>query len=71
VGLQGLPVLLMAIALAGGLLAVLMLVLRFGFSATRADPSRLPLVLRPSAPLPYAVSIAAGACFWAWRASAL
>ncbi|MFN7175795.1 MAG: prepilin peptidase [Thermaurantiacus sp.] len=66
-GLQGLPLLLAVIAIAGGLLAVVMMTVRSGLHRRATDPMSLPQVLRRDAPLPYAVAIACGAGFWAWR----
>jgi prepilin peptidase CpaA len=66
-GLAGLPLLLAVIAIFGGLLALLFLGLRTGLRAAGHDGLQLPQVLRQAAPLPYAVAIAAGSGFWAWR----
>lgn len=68
-GLSGLPLQLAAVAIAGGLLALVMLLVRAGVTAAGTDQSRLPTVLQAGAPLPYAVAIAAGTIFWAWRSA--
>ena len=67
-GLAGLPVLFLAIALAGGALTLLILLIRRGLMLVRLPVGRLPAVLAPAAELPYAVAIAAGALWWAWAA---
>jgi prepilin peptidase CpaA len=71
VGLKQLPALLLGVALAGGLLALLLLALRAGLAATGFRHDTMPRILRPAAPLPYAVAIAGGSLFWAWRTGQL
>lgn len=66
VGLAGLPMQLASVALAGGGLALVLLLSRGVLAfAGDGDPERLPKVFRKDAPLPYAVAIAAGTCWWA------
>jgi prepilin peptidase CpaA len=65
--LWGLPTLLAAIAIAGGVLALVIMGLRTALQAAGADPVRLPAVLQRDAPLPYAVAIALGTGLWAWH----
>ena len=65
-GLGGLPMQLAGVAMAGGGLALLLLLSRGVLaSAAGGNPGRLPKVFRKDAPLPYAVAIAAGTCWWA------
>lgn len=70
VGWPGLLAQIGGIAVAGGVLAVVMLVLRLVMAA-RIPADRLPLVLRPGVALPYAVAILAGTAIWAVRGDAL
>jgi len=65
-GMGGLPQLLLGTALAGGVLAVGLLLLR-ALPVPAGGPEARPRVLRRSEPLPYGVAIAAGALFWAWQ----
>ena len=62
-GTSGLPSLLVAVSIAGGLLAVVMLAVR-GAAVRLAPAAHWPRVLHSEAPLPYAVAIAAGAAVW-------
>ncbi len=62
-GLAGLPLLFVALSLAGGALAILLLGVRKVLSGR--DPATLPRVFQSDAPLPYAVAIAAGTLWWA------
>lgn len=66
-GIAGLPVQIIAVILSGGVLALLLLLLRVVAGRVRA-PERLPRLLQPGAPLPYAVAIAAGTGWWAMNA---
>lgn len=66
-GLDGLTLLLTAIALAGGVLALLLMVLRALPVAAGSAPEDRPRVLRRNEPLPYGVAIAAGTLLWAWQ----
>ncbi len=65
-GLAGLALQFVAIAIAGGGLSLVLLVARAGFAG--ADAARVPRVFQKDAPLPYAVAIAAGTCWWAAQA---
>lgn len=66
-GLSGLPLFLTGVALAGGALALLLLLARSGLKLAGRAAQDMPRLFRPGAPLPYAVAIAAGGLFWAWR----
>ena len=70
VGWPGLLAQIGGIAVAGGVLALVMLSLRAAI-AVRLPADRLPLVLRPGVALPYAVAILAGTIIWAVRSAAL
>lgn len=65
-GLAGLVGQLTAVALAGGALALVLIIARRAFAAR--PPESLPKLFRPDAPLPYAVAIAAGTGWWAYTA---
>jgi prepilin peptidase CpaA len=67
-GLEGLALQLTAIALSGGALAIVLLMLRKAASLAIADQDRLPKLFRRDAPLPYAVAIGGGVGWWAWQA---
>lgn len=62
-GLSGLVGQLSGVALAGGALALVLIIAR-RVLAGRA-PDTLPRMFQPDAPLPYAVAIAAGTGWWA------
>lgn len=66
-GLEGLGLQLTATALAGGGLAIILLILRHGLPLAVAEPERLPRLFHRDAPLPYAVAIGIGTCWWAWQ----
>ncbi|MFZ4688899.1 MAG: A24 family peptidase [Polymorphobacter sp.] len=71
-GLSGLPEQLVAVAIAGGGLALVLIIAR-RIAAARAigagkDAATLPKLFRRDAPLPYAVAIAAGTGWWAMQA---
>lgn len=70
VGWPGLLAQIGGIAVAGGVLAVVLIALR-PILAARVPAERLPLVLRPGVALPYAVAILAGTAIWAVRGDAL
>lgn len=55
-----------AMTLAGGVLAVVLLVLRYGLRAAGASQERLPLVLQWASPVPYGIAISAGAILVIW-----
>lgn len=59
-GLYLLPVLLIVIALAGGGVTVVLLIVRAGAQRCLARPARLPPILRRGEPVPYGVAIALG-----------
>lgn len=61
-GLAGLPLFLVGTALAGGLLAFVLLVGR----RLNAD-AQGPRLFHPGAPLPYAVAILGGTAYFAWQ----
>lgn len=67
-GLAGLPVQLLGVAMAGGALAVVVLLGRRGFAFSGRTLETTPKVFQPGAPLPYAVAIASGTLWWAWQA---
>jgi prepilin peptidase CpaA len=67
VGLKGLPLQLAGVALAGGLLSLVLILVRAGCRRAGIQPEHMPRIFRPDAPLPYAVAIAAGTFWWAWR----
>ncbi|OYQ25657.1 hypothetical protein CHU93_13045 [Sandarakinorhabdus cyanobacteriorum] len=55
------------IALAGGVLALLLMLLRRSLSLAGVVGDDAPRLIRVGADLPYAVAIAAGMALWAWR----
>lgn len=63
--LDGLALQLTATALAGGILALVLLATRSAVGRVHVEPERLPRLLHSDAPLPYAVAIAAGTIWWA------
>lgn len=63
-GLEGLAAQLTATALAGGGLAMVLLLAR-GVATSGMKTDRIPKLFRQDAPLPYAVAIALGTCWWA------
>ncbi len=65
-GLSGLPLQLVGVALAGGVLALVLLTVRGGLARAGRGTAQLPRMFQKDAPLPYAVAIAAGTCWWAW-----
>lgn len=65
-GLAGLPVQWAVVALAGGLLTVVLIGLRAVLARGGRDTGHLPRIAQKDAPLPYAVAIAAGTFWWAW-----
>lgn len=65
--LKGLPLMLGAILLAGGVLAAFLLAARAIARRGGASAQDLPGPLREGAPLPYAIAIAGGIFWWAWR----
>ena len=67
-GLEGLTMQLTATALAGGGLALMLLLARGGMAAAGVEAEQIPKLFRRDAPLPYAVAIALGTCWWARQA---
>ncbi|MCG2840565.1 prepilin peptidase [Sandaracinobacter sp. RS1-74] len=65
--LKGLPMLLAGVMLAGGVLAILLLAGRAVAKRAGAPADSMPGPLREGAPLPYAIAIAGGIFWWAWR----
>jgi prepilin peptidase CpaA len=65
-GLSGLVGQLTAVALAGGMLALVLIIARRVLAGRPAKT--LPKLFRPDAPLPYAIAIAAGTGWWAQTA---
>ncbi len=65
--LKGLPAMLAAILLAGGVLALLLLAARAVARRSASGQQALPGPLRDGAPLPYAIAIAGGIFWWAFR----
>jgi prepilin peptidase CpaA len=65
-GLWGLALQLLATSIAGGLMTLLLLTVRAGVTRAGISADRLPRVFHADAPIPYAVPIAIGTCWWAW-----
>ncbi len=65
-GLGGLPLMFVATSIAGGLLALVMMIKR---RITAAQDQRTGGVVRVATPLPYAVAIAIGTLWWLWATS--
>jgi prepilin peptidase CpaA len=63
--LQGLPLQLAFVAIAGGGLALVLIIARRGLAAAGRAPDSVPKMFRNDAPLPYAVAILAGGVWWA------
>ncbi|MFN3370481.1 MAG: prepilin peptidase [Sphingomonadaceae bacterium] len=70
-GLKGLPLFLTGVALAGGVLALVLIGTRSALKAAGRAPETMPKLFRPDAPMPYAVAIAAGGIFWALRSGSI
>lgn len=66
-GLWGLPAQLLATSIAGGLVTLLLIAVRTGVARAGVAQERLPRLFHSDAPIPYAVPIAIGTCWWAWR----
>ncbi len=64
-GFDGLLPFVIAMTLAGGILAVVLLVLRGGLRAA-ATQERLPVALQWDSPVPYGIAISAGAILVIW-----
>ena len=67
-GLGGLAPQLLATAMAGGAITLLLIAARSGVARAGVAAERLPRLLHADAPIPYAVPIAIGTCWWAWQA---
>lgn len=63
-GLGGLPLMFIATSVAGGLLTIGLILVRFTLSSSGTTIAAGSL--RPGAPMPYAVAIAAGTIWWVW-----
>lgn len=66
-GLEGILLQFVAIAIAGGVLALVLIAARRGLVVSGTDSRRIPRLFQQDAPLPYGVAIAAGTCWWAWN----
>ena len=66
VGYDGLLEFVFAMTLAGGALAIVLLLLRSGLRAASVPQERLPMVLQRSSPVPYGIAISAGAILLIW-----
>ena len=66
VGYDGFLEFVFAMTIAGGVLAVVLLVLRGGLGAAAVPPERLPLALRKGSPVPYGIAISVGAILNIW-----
>jgi prepilin peptidase CpaA len=64
-GLEGLPLQLAYVAIAGGGLALVLIIVRRGLAAAGRAPDTLPKLFQMDAPLPYAVAILIGTTWWA------
>lgn len=64
-GLSGMPMQLAYVAIAGGGLALVLIIARRGLAAAGRTPDALPKLFQPDAPLPYAVAILVGTVWWA------
>lgn len=65
--LSSLPAQIVLIAMAGGALALVLMLLRRGLVLAGITGDNPPRLLRVGADLPYAVGIAAGMALWGWR----
>lgn len=63
---DGLLAFVIAMTLAGGALAIVLLVARGGLRMAGASQDRLPLVLQWTSPIPYGIAISGGAIFVIW-----
>jgi prepilin peptidase CpaA len=64
-GLGGLVTVLLGTAIAGGVVTLVLILARKAMAGR--DPARAPRVFHGDAPIPYAVAIAIGTCWWAWQ----
>lgn len=66
VGYDGFLHFVIAMTLAGGVLSIVLLLMRGGLRAGGASQDRLPLVLKWASPIPYGIAISAGAILLIW-----
>lgn len=66
VGYDGFLEFVVAMTLIGGVLSIVLLVLRGGLRVASASQDRLPLVLQWASPIPYGIAISAGAILMIW-----
>ena len=66
VGYDGFLEFVFAMTVAGGLLTIVLLLLRAGLRAAGAAQDRLPIVLQRASPVPYGIAISAGAILLIW-----
>ncbi len=66
VGYDGFLEFVVAMTLAGGVLSIVLLLLRGGLRTAGATQERLPLVLQWASPVPYGIAIGAGAILVIW-----
>lgn len=65
-GYDGFLEFVIAMTLAGGVLAIVLLILRAGLRTAGASQDRLPVVLQWASPVPYGIAISAGAILVIW-----
>ncbi len=65
-GYDGLPQFVIVMTLAGGVLAIVLWLLRAALRPTAIEQARLPVVLRWASPVPYGIAISAGAILVIW-----
>lgn len=65
-GYDGFLQFVVAMTLVGGILAIVLLVLRVSLRSAGATQERLPLVLQWANPIPYGIAISAGAILVIW-----
>lgn len=70
-GVAGLPALLTGMAIAGGVLALVLLATRAALRVADLPAERTPGLFRDGAPMPYAIAIAGGTLWWAMRSMPL
>jgi prepilin peptidase CpaA len=66
VGYDGFLEFVVAMTLIGGVLSIVLLILRGGLRAASASQDSLPLVLQWASPIPYGIAISAGAILMIW-----
>ena len=67
VGYDGFLEFIVAMTLAGGVLSIVLLLLRYGLRTAGASQDRLPVVLQWASPVPYGIAISAGAILVIWQ----